>query len=318
MSFFDQSLNGARLRRTAVAAFGEYHVRTAVENGAASSPWPGALVDVARAADPLTLMSAAWLITGPKALVAGPTAAFLHGCRAVAPTPVHLVVPYGSRRRSGRGIVIHNARFLDTDHEERCGLPVLGLERVLADLLCTLSPADALAVTDEVLARAEGQHRDALRARIRHRVRTRPDSRGTRIGTRILELATGRAESPAESWLLWRVVDSGFPVPEVNWWVYDLDGRPLYRLDLAWPSVRIVVEYDGHAAHVGREHRDEARAWDLRRRGWIVIRVNADDLRTTARIEGELHEAFAARGIDLGTRGAGLLRPRRHREHRAS
>jgi hypothetical protein len=114
--------------------------------------------------------------------------------------------------------------------------------------------------------------------------------------------------------LLWRVVDLGFPVPEANVPVCDLAGRQLYRLDLGWRKLRIAAEYNGYAAHVGREEEDESRRRDLERRGWIVVVADADDQRGGSRLEKELDEAFVARGVDVRGRTAGVLRARRHRE----
>ena len=318
MSSIDLGPVGTCRQLDATVAAGAYRVRTALESGEVQSPWPGVLVDPARAADPLTVTTAAWLATGRLAIVTGPSAAFLHGLTAVAPTPVHLVLPYEVRVRRRAGIVVHNATGLEEDRQERHGLPVLGVERVVSDLACTASPPDALAVLDEAFARVDDIDRPAFRRRLRERLRDRPDPRGTVIGRRLVDLATGRAASAAESWLLWRVVDLGFPVPEVNLPLDDLDGQPLYWLDLGWREVRIAVEHNGHAAHAGREDHDEARIRDLERRGWIVVVVGADDLRNPVRLEKELHEAFARRGVHLGRRVVGTLRPRRHRDLRST
>ena len=114
----------------------------------------------------------------------------------------------------------------------------LGLDRVLADLACRLRPWNALAVIDEALACTVELERTQMRRRIRELISTRPDPRGTRIGSRLVDLATGRAESPSESWLLWRVVDLGFPTPAANLPVLDIDGREVYRLDLGWEELK--------------------------------------------------------------------------------
>ncbi len=315
MSFIDLGNAGARRQRDVVAVVGRRQVRTALRAGEVHLLWPGVLVDPARATEPLTLLAAACLAVR-KAIVAGPSAAHLHGLTALAPTPVHLVVPYGTHARRRAGIVIHNASGLEDDREERHGLPVLCLERVVSDLACTLSPPDALAVLDEAFARFDEIDRPMFRRRLRERVQDRPDPRGTRIGRRLVDLATGRAASPAESWLLWLVVDLGFPVPEANVPVHDVDGRPLYWVDLGWRSLRIAIEYNGYAAHAGRKKVDEARIRDLERRGWIVIVIEVDDLKSPARLEKELYEAFARRGVDLRGRVAGTLRPLPHRAPR--
>ncbi len=289
----------------------------ALARGEVLSPWRGVLVDPLRGADPMTIISGAWLVTGPSALVTGPSAAFLHGLTAVAPTPVHLVVPYETHKRSRTGIVVHNGTLLENDRDERLGLPVLGLDRVLADLACTLRPWSALAVIDEALAGTVELERMQRRRRIRELISTRPDPRGTRIGTRLVDLATGRAESPAESWLLWRVVDLGFPTPAANLPVLGIDGHELYRLDLGWEELKIALEYNGYAAHVDKEEADAARRRDLERRGWIAVDAGTDDLHSGTRLEKELDEAFIARGVDVRGRTPGALRPRLHRERRS-
>jgi hypothetical protein len=197
------------------------------------------------------------------------------------------------------------------------GLPVLCPERDVTDLLCTAAPAGALAVTDQVLAGLPPDARPAFRDEISRRLQERPDPRGTRIGARLLDLATGAAESPAESWLLWRIVDLGFPVPTVNHWVYTIDGEPRFRVDLSWPELRIAIEYYGHLSHDGRDDRDQARILELERRGWIVVVVRADDLSSMSRVEREIDDAFRRRGMHPRARIGGALRPRRHREPRA-
>ncbi|HEX8519979.1 MAG TPA: hypothetical protein VF667_10345 [Pseudonocardia sp.] len=316
MSFLDLGPAGARRQRDVVAVLGRRRVRTALETGEVITPWAGVLVDPARATEPVTLMTAARLATGPLSVVTGPSAAFLHGLTSAAPTPVHLLLPYETRVQRRPGIVVHNGSNIDTDREDRDGLPVLSLDRVVSDLACTMYPPDALAVLDEAFAQLDELDRPAFRRRLRERLQVRPDPRGTVVGRRLVDLATGRAESPSESRLLWRVVDLGFPVPEVNLPVRDLGGRLLYRLDLGWSKVLIAIEYDGYAAHVGREEHDEARIRDLTRRGWIVIVVGVEDLANPVRLESELYAAFARRGVDLRARVVGTLRPRRHREPR--
>jgi hypothetical protein len=312
----DLGTNGACLRKDALAAVGRYRVRSALRMGEVLAPFTGVLVDAVRATEPLTYLTAAWLSVGPESLLTGPSAAYLHGLTALPPTPVHLVLPYEHRKCDREGIVLHNGCSLGEDREERHGLPVLGLERVVVDLLCTVWPPKALAVLDEALTRLPESDRPTFRRRLRERLQERPDPRGTRIGGRLVDLATGRAESPPESWLLWLVVDLGFPVPEANLPVRALDGRELYRLDLGYEELRIAIEYNGYAAHVDQVEADEARRRDLERRGWIVIVADADDLHGPERLEKELYEAFLRRGVALGARTKRALRPLPHRGSR--
>lgn len=307
-------LHGAISRQDAIIRVGAQEVRRMQESGRWQAPWSGVLVDADRLTDPLTRASAALALAGPDAVLGGPTAAHVHGCRSVEPLPVHLVVPYGHWLRSRPGLDVHNARFIDPDREIQRELAVLSLERVLTDMLCRARPSDALAVADEVLAMIDVDRREAYRAAIARRLERRRDPRGTRRGARILGVATGRAESPAESWFLWRIVDCGFPAPEVNWSLRGPDGREVRRLDYAWPELRIAVEYNGYAVHEGREAEDADRIEDLRRRGWIVIVVEAEDLARPGRFEAALEQAFRQRGLDVSKRTPRALQGRRHRD----
>jgi hypothetical protein len=310
--------HGAISRQDAIARFGLYEVRRRWQSGQWHVPWAGAYVEADRASDPLTLASAALLVAGDCAALAGPTAAYLHGCRSIDPLPVHVIVPYGRALRTRPGLVVHNGRGFEDDLEEREGLPVLGLQRVVTDMLCRATPSDALAVLDEALATVGPDRRDSYRAALVRRIERRHAPRGTRRAAQLLELATGEAASPAESWFLYRIADAGFPLPEVNWSLRGPDGTEIYRLDFAWPELRIVVEYNGHAYHVGREAEDDARAEDLRRRGWIVIIVGAEELARPAPFEAKLAEAFRRRGVDVSKRRPRVLGGRKHREPRES
>lgn len=64
-----------------------------------------------------------------------------------------------------------------------------------------------------------------------------------------------------------RVVDGKLPPPEVQYWVCDENGRPVYRLDLAWPEYRLGLEYDG-IDHLNKPRQRS----DLERRGWLIER----------------------------------------------
>ncbi len=261
--------------------------------------WTGTVVEVGRLLDPLTRSAAAQLSAGPRGALCGVTAAQLHGCGCVASAKTHVVVPYGREIGSRGGLVVHHGRGIPDDVQTIDGLQVLALDRVIADLLCLLPcrgrAHDALAVLDQALRKADDVH-GTFRKTVADRLEQRPDIRGTVLARGLLELGSGRAESPAESWLRLMLIENGVPLPEVNWVLGTPEGREIFRLDLAWPSMRVCIEYDGWESHAGRKIADEARAAELRRHGWIVIRVDVDDLRSVHRLVAELRAAFAKRG----------------------
>ncbi len=291
----DVGLHGAYLRTALVAAFGRHQLSNALRSGVVKPMWTGVVVETPRALDLRTRAAAALLTLGPHAVLCGPTAVLLHGCTATASTDVHVLVPYRCKPRNRPGLVVHHSCFYAEQVVELDGLRVLALPHVVADLLCTAEPADALAIADDVLRAAEPRS-DELRTAVAQRLRARPDPRGTVRGAGLWDLASPRAESPPESWVRMLLIERGFPLPEVNFVVRTVGGRELYRLDLAWPALRVALEYDGHAVHAGREEQDAAREDDLRRRGWTVVRARADDLADPTRLTRELRSAFAARG----------------------
>lgn len=287
---------GAYLRRALITRVGRRRVDADLRRGRLRRIWGGVLIDSSRQLDVRTRAVAALLLCGPDAVICGRTAAWLYGCTAADTSDVHVLVPYEHPARKRPGLAVHNGPMPDDDLVELAGLRVLSLERTIADVLCTAQPREALAVTDQALALQNAEGREVFRARLDRRLAGRADPRGTKRAEWLLELATGRAESPPESWLLLEIVELGFPVPEVNWRLRGPDGTVIYMLDLAWPELRIVLEYNGYAVHYGREAQDQARADELRRRGWIVLTATKEDLKDSRRLEQALRTAFANRG----------------------
>lgn len=76
-------------------------------------------------------------------------------------------------------------------------------------------------------------------------------------------------DSPMESRLRMLIVLAGLPEPEVNHKLLDERGRVRRRLDLSYPELRLIVEYDGRQ-HIERELNWEG---DLDRRS-APLRVN--------------------------------------------
>lgn len=288
-------MHGAHLRRDLVELLGRRRLAAAIRNHEVEPLWTGVVVESALLLAPMTRAAAALLTSGPDAVLARETAAFVHGCRSVDTVSTHIQVPYGCAIRGRNGLVVHHGGFFADDVEVVDGLRVLPLDRVVADLLCLSRPPDALAVVDEALMLAGEGHGEFRRA-VAARLGRRQDPRGTIRGGGLLDLASERVASPAESWMRWLLIDGGLPVPEVNWPLCGPDGREHFRLDLAWPELRVCLEFDGRAAHAGRETQDEARAAELRRRGWIVIRADSADLSSPTRLFEKLRAAFAERG----------------------
>jgi hypothetical protein len=118
-----------------------------------------------------------------------------------------------------------------------------------------------------------------------------PGVRGVRMLRQAIDLADPRSESPPESRLRVRLVTSGLPSPTPQWEVHDEHGVFVARLDLAWPTARVAVEYDGDHHRERRHHsRDLLRHNRLRALGWQVLQVDTLDAqpRIIAQLRGLL------------------------------
>lgn len=289
--------HGAYSRSELERLLGHDVVRRAIEDGALKPFARGVLVDSRRSVTLYTRAAATLLLAGPVAALTGFTALAMWGCTAVPDGPVHVLLPYCRKMSARPGVVVHSGVFEEQDVHDVADLPTMALDFALTEVLCRESRRDALACADQAFAMTPERERAEFRAAVAERIRARRDPRGRRRGRRLLELATGLPESPAESWTLVLFDDAGLPMPTPQYPIYDLSGTEIYRLDFAWPELRVAVEYDGYEAHEHKAARDQARDRDLRRRGWRVIRATSADLAAPTRLLGEIGAAFRARGL---------------------
>ncbi|WJY01465.1 hypothetical protein [Curtobacterium sp. 458] len=149
-----------------------------------------------------------------------------------------------------------------------------------------------IAVGDHLVGRAGLATIDDLRRAIRpgspHAVAARSAVDRVRIGS----------ESPMETWMRLAVVEAGFPEPELNVEVWDGEGVFLGRVDLAWPRLRIALEYDGEH-HRERDvfRHDQRRDNGFVVNDWKVIHATAADAARPAVLFERLRQAFLARGV---------------------
>jgi hypothetical protein len=220
------------------------------------------------------------LVIAPGSVLRDRTAAWLHGVD-VFTHPEHEILPALEtcvarfRAPSDRCGIDGGTRDLAPEdtvviHGVRVTTPL----RTALDLGCNLRRRDALAALDQFM-RAFGLTREQYAAEAVRFFRRR----GVVQLRRLIPLADPRAESPRESWTRLEIIDAGLPAPEPQYWI-EIDGVPTYRLDLAYPRHRIVIEYDGQEFHdrtpEQREHDERRRAW-LARNGWTIIVVRRGD-----------------------------------------
>jgi hypothetical protein len=117
-------------------------------------------------------------------------------------------------------------------------------------------------------------------------------------------LADARAESPGESVLRLRWIDTGLPFPTPQVPVVLSGGRRVY-LDCAHPATRVAAEYNGAEWHTGPaqvEH-DRRRSSEIEETGWVLEPVWASNLwGSTQDVERILFAAFVEARRRFGSR----------------
>lgn len=250
--------------------------------GAVVQPVRGAYLDARIADDPVARARAVGLVLPAGAALARSAAAWLHGVdprgpgQLSSPLTVECLVPVGQTVPVRAGLVARESALCGDDVTHLLDVPVTTPDRTALDLARYLPPFMGLAVLD-AFAHAGLVQPEELGARVEGLA----GQRGIRQARRLIRLADPAAESFGESWLRLRVLDAGFPRPELQIWMRDHASRGVYRLDLGWPALRVAVEYDGEEFH----SRPEQRQLDQRRRerlardwGWHCIGVGKGEV----------------------------------------
>ncbi len=88
-------------------------------------------------------------------------------------------------------------------------------------------------------------------------------------------------ESEAEQLVLRLIANHGLPAPVPQYEIRRPDRSLAARVDFAYPDLKIAIEYDSYAHHLGTEahDRDGARRNAIVRLGWTPITATAADLR---------------------------------------
>jgi hypothetical protein len=215
---------------------------------------------------------AAWLWTGRRGVVAGLSAAALHGSKWVDADLLAEVVH--TNRYPNAGVRVHGDHLADDEIATFGEMAVTTPERTAADLACWYPRSSAVAHIDALANATSLKVADAGQLLARHRGR-----RGIENARVALDLVGGGAQSPRETWLRLLLFDDGLPRPQTQIPVTDEMGKEFAYLDMGWEHLKIAVEYDGeqHRTSRSRYSWDVRRQEKIQRRGWVVIRVLAGD-----------------------------------------
>ncbi|TQK19564.1 uncharacterized protein DUF559 [Microbacterium sp. SLBN-154] len=202
-------------------------------------------------------------------------------------TRVHVSTP--GRAPRAAGTVGHQVRpdLVRIVRHPLFGVPVSDPATTWAMLAPMITAYDLVAIGDAIVRspRVAGPFGYVIRPALAHHDELRRAvTIGRRIGAEALRAALERIRpgvaSRTETWARLLLVDAGLPEPVTDHDVYGAAGEFLGCVDLAYPELRIAIEYEGD------QHRTDAAQWqrDLEKHerltdaGWRVIRVARDQL----------------------------------------
>ncbi len=210
---------------------------------------------------------AALALVAPSAFASHVSAARVYGVPVPALADEHVSVVDPAHRRVREGVRCH----VRPEPQVRvvAGVRVSAPEQMFAELASLLTLVDLVIVGDHLVR----QKRSTCQALVAACSQL-PGAAG-RHARRAAALVRARVDSPMETRLRLLIVLAGIPEPEVNLTLRNELGDPIRSYDLSWPSVRVIVEYDGrhHVERVEQWERDLERREQIDDDDWRILVV---------------------------------------------
>lgn len=215
---------------------------------------------------------AALLAAGERAAVSRRSAARLWNLHGIWAGPLPEITVPTDWPLDLQGVLVHRSDHLaDPDVVQRTdGLRVTSPARTLFDIGATVGRLAAESACVDALHRGLVTHRKLVDVYARIGGKGRPGSAAMRQF--LVSTPEGLAALEGELELrFWRVIrDFGLPRPALQYWVTTEGGR--FRLDFAYPELKVGMELNGKAGHAGplAQRRDQRRAKLLKAHGWTI------------------------------------------------
>lgn len=233
------------------------------------------------------------LILPRTAAITGRSAATVRGVHlSSASDPVEIVVPLDVRVTRRAGIDLRRTEVEPAELAPWASIGITTPERMALDLLLDRPLVESVADLDAV-ARAGLVELPAFRQMLAKR-----HDNGIVQARQAAELSDPRAESLPESKVrVWLTLAGLEPIPQHQ--VFDSDGRFIARVDLAFPELKVAVEYEGRGhSDPHRLDPDRERLNRLRAAGWTIVFVTAAMLWNPRQVVAEVHKALRERVME--------------------
>jgi hypothetical protein len=221
------------------------------------------------------------LVMPPHGVIYGCSAAWARKIDAFQPEDRFLLtpqcmVPHGASRSRRSSVQCIEGYLPDSDITVVDGLTMTTSSRTTVDLMRKLRRPFALSVADAMVRAGQVSVEE-----LRDRIESLKGYPGVRQARELVLLIDPRAESAGESWLRLRIVDAGFPHPQLQLEVVDHRGRVIARVDLAYAGIKLAMEYDGAAYHShgeDQQHDEGRRSLLTDAFGWRVEPARKSDI----------------------------------------
>lgn len=220
----------------------------------------------------VTRAEAAWLWSRRRGVIAGRSAAALHGAKWVdSRRPAQIL---WSNRRAPAGVEVWSDAAADDELTTINWMRITKPARTALDIACRERFGSAIASIDSLARATRLKPGDVMELARRHDGR-----RGIRQARKVLEYVDPGAESPRETWLRLLFIRAGFPAPATQIPIRNEYGVVVASVDMGWEELKIAAEYDGdhHRMNRWQFNKDIHRAEVINDLGWIHLRVTAAD-----------------------------------------
>lgn len=215
----------------------------------------------------------------------GRTAACLHGLDFPPCEPIEATVPREVPVRARSGVKLRRSALPECDVTTRNGYRVTSAVRTIRDLGSSRDVVESVVALDMAFHAAIADV-----ASVQHWVDRNGGAKGVKRLRRALALANPLAESPMETRLRLELIASRLPPPVVQAELRDRSGTFLGRVDMYYPDVGLILEFDGQN-HKDRLVEDLRRQNGLINAGYHVLRFTAPDLRFRGTVAAQVRRA---------------------------
>lgn len=195
-----------------------------------------------------------------------------------------------SKTTHGTDVIAHTRTLAPGDVTFVAGLPCTNMERTVVDCCLMFSVRQSLILVDHAT------HLGADLAVLRRRCADLTGRNGVVSLRRALELADPRSESAGETLTRELLVRLNIEPPVSQFEVNSPEGR--HRMDFAWPTRKVALEFDGKAKYFDYEPTKEVLFQERQREkaltelGWVFIRIEWKHLFKEAEFKYRILRAF--------------------------